>query len=146
MHGMPPEYTKQRLFFYVAQDLDASIKFEVRRLIDELSASRTWSASPPLFIDELDGNGLEIVGGLLEIYSALPLGMLPLEVDSKNLEEVEALINAVKILSKNKDLSFEFQLDSTYVGSVEDGVIDRVLRDGLLVPWRNYLNEKGLRG
>lgn len=142
MHAMPLDHAKQKLIFYVAQDLDQSIKSDVQQLVNELAASRVWSIAPPSLIDELDENGLEVVGGALEIYSALPPNMLPLDVDLKNLEEVEELIGAVRDLSEKGSLSFEFQLDATYVGSIEDGVIDRVLREGLLAPWRDNLSGK----
>jgi len=139
MHSIPLELAKQKLIFYVAQDLDQSIRSNVQQLVNEVAASRIWSVTPPSFIDEIDESGTEVVGGILEIYSALPPNLLPIEMDSKNLDDVEALVGAVKKLSENESLSFEFQLDTTYVGAIEDGVIDRVLLDGLLVPWRNHL-------
>ncbi|OLU16548.1 hypothetical protein BVH01_08115 [Pseudomonas sp. PA1(2017)] len=142
MHVMPLDHAKQKLIFYVAQDLDQSIKSDVQQLVKELAATRVWSIAPPRLIDEIDENGLEVVGGVLEIYSALPPYILPLDVDSKNLEEVEELIGAVRDLSKKESLSFEFQLDATYVGSIEDGVVDRVLQEGLLAPWRDNLRGK----
>ncbi|MBK3508457.1 hypothetical protein [Pseudomonas sp. MF6747] len=142
MHSIPLELAKQKLIFYVAQDLDQSIRSNVQQLVSEVAASRIWSVTPPSFIDEIDESGTEVVGGILEIYSALPPNLLPIEMDSKNLDDVEALVGAVKKLSENESLSFEFQLDTTYVGAIEDGVIDRVLLDGLLVPWRNHLKGK----
>ncbi|BDB16973.1 hypothetical protein RJC98_29775 [Pseudomonas allii] len=142
MHSIPLELAKQKLIFYVAQDLDKSIRSNVQQLVNEVAASRIWSVTPPRFIDEIDESGAEVVGGILEIYSALPPNILPIEMDSKNLDDVEALVGAVKKLSEDEDLSFEFKLDTTYVGAIEDGVIDRVLLDGLLVPWRNHLKGK----
>jgi len=142
MHSIPLELAKQKLIFYVAQDLDKSIRSNVQQLVNEVAASRIWSVTPPSFIDEIDESGTEVVGGILEIYSALPPNILPIEMDSKNLDDVEALVGAVKKLSENENLSFEFQLDTTFVGAIEDGVIDRVLLDGLLVPWRNHLKGK----
>ena len=142
MHSIPLELAKQKLIFYVAQDLDQSIRSNVQQLVNEVAASRIWSVTPPSFIDEIDESGTEVVGGILEIYSALPPNLLPIEMDSKNLDDVEALVGAVKKLSENESLSFEFQLDTPYVGAIEDGVIDRVLLDGLLVPWRNHLKGK----
>lgn len=142
MHSIPLELAKQKLIFYVAQDLDQSIRSNVQQLVNEVAASRIWSVTPPSFIDEIDESGTEVVGGILEIYSALPPNLLPIEMDSKNLDDVEALVGAVKKLSENESLSFEFQLDTTFVGAIEDGVIDRVLLDGLLVPWRNHLKGK----
>ncbi|QIB08195.1 hypothetical protein GZ982_26860 [Pseudomonas fluorescens] len=140
MHSMSSEFAKQKLIFYVAQDMDQSIRSNVQQLVDRLAASRIWSVSPPSFIDEIDESGLEVVGGMLEVYSALLPNILPVDVDSKNLDEVEELIEAVRDLSERESIAFEFQLDATYVGSVEDGVIDRTLREGLLVPWRDNLN------
>ena len=142
MHSIPLELAKQKLIFYVAQDLDQSIRSNVQQLVNEVAASRIWSVTPPSFIDEIDESGTEVVGGILEIYSALPPNILPIEMDSKNLDDVEALVGAVKKLSENENLSFEFQLNTTFVGAIEDGVIDRVLLDGLLVPWRNHLKGK----
>lgn len=137
--SIPPERAKQHLVFYVAQDLNQSIRSDVQQLVDQLAASRAWSTAPPGFIDEIDGQGAQVVGGSLEIYSALPPAALPADMDSENLEDVEHLIIAVRILSGKENLSFEFQLGTTYVGSIEDGVIDRVLLDGLLLPWREKL-------
>lgn len=142
MHAIPLDHAKQNLIFYVAQDLDQSIRSDVHQLVSELAASRVWSIALPISVNEIDENGLEVVGGTLEIYSALSPEKLPHDVDLKNLEEVEALIHAVRDLSEKGSISFEFQLGATYVGSIEDGVIDRVLQEGLLAPWRNYLSGK----
>ncbi|AZE81603.1 hypothetical protein C4J98_0157 [Pseudomonas orientalis] len=142
MHSIQLKFAKQKLIFYVAQDLDQTIRSNVEQLVNEVAASRIWSVTPPSYIDEIDENGAEVVGGILEIYSALPPNILPIETDSKNLDDVEALVGAVKKLSEKENLSFEFQLDATFVGAIEDGVIDRVLMDGLLVPWRNHIKGK----
>ncbi|PTS82060.1 hypothetical protein DBR00_18255 [Pseudomonas sp. HMWF032] len=142
MDSIPLERAKQKFIFYVAQDLDQSIRSNVQQLVNEVAASRIWSVTPPSFIDEIDETGAEVVGGMLEIYSALQPNVLPIEMDSKNLDDVEALVGAVKKLSEKENLSFEFQLDTTFVGAIDDGVIDRVLLDGLLVPWRNHIKGK----
>ncbi|KRP62617.1 hypothetical protein [Pseudomonas orientalis] len=142
MHSIQLKFAKQKLIFYVAQDLDQTIRSNVEQLVNEVAASRIWSVTPPSYIDEIDENGAEVVGGILEIYSALPPNILPIEMDSKNLDDVEALVGAVKKLSEKENISFEFQLDATFVGAIEDGVIDRVLMDGLLVPWRNHIKGK----
>lgn len=146
MNVISPDHAKQKLIFYVAQDFYQSVRSYVQQLMKELAASRIWSVAPPSFIDELDKNGLEVVGGMLEVYSALPPNILPVEVDSKNLEEVEELIGAVRNLSEKRSLSFEFLIDATYVGSIEDGVVDRVLQEGLLAPWRDSLGSSGIKG
>lgn len=142
MHSISLELLKQKLVFYVAQDLDQSIRSNVQQLVNEVAATRAWSIAPPSFIGEVDERGTEVVGGMLEIYSALQQNILPIEMDAKNLDEVEELNGALKILSEKESISFEFQLDTTFVGAIDDGVIDRVLLDGLLVPWRNHIKGK----
>ncbi|MFC6300880.1 hypothetical protein GNF76_29235 [Pseudomonas sp. CCM 7893] len=142
MHSVPLEHEKQKLIFYVAQDLDQSIRSNVQQLVNEVAASRIWSIAPPTFIDAIDEGGAEVVGGMLEIYSALQPSILSIDMDSKNLDEVEELICAVKKLSEKENLSFEFQLGTTFVGAIDDGVIDRILLEGLLVPWRNHIKGK----
>ncbi|QJI32079.1 hypothetical protein HKK55_26385 [Pseudomonas sp. ADAK18] len=142
MRSIPLEHAKQKLIFYVAQDLDQSIRSNVQQLVNEVAASRIWSIAPPTFIDAIDEGGAEVVGGMLELYSALQPNILSIDMDSKNLDEVEELIYAIKKLSEKESLSFEFQLDTVFVGAIDDGVIDRVLLEGLLVPWRNHIKGK----
>lgn len=102
MHSIQLKFAKQKLIFYVAQDLDQTIRSNVEQLVNEVAASRIWSVTPPSYIDEIDENGAEVVGGILEIYSALPPNILPIEMDSKNLDDVEALVGAVKNYLKKK--------------------------------------------
>ena len=142
MHSVPLEHEKQKLIFYVAQDLDQSIRSNVQQLVNEVAASRIWSTAPPIFIDAIGEGGAEVVGGMLEIYSALQPNILSVDMDSKNLDEVEEIVCAVKKLSEKENISFEFQLGTTFVGAIDAGVIDRVLLEGLLVPWRNHIKGK----
>lgn len=133
-------FPKQSFFFYLAQDFGQAEKDSIRRLILNLAASRSWSIEPPVFFDGMDAEGNEVVGGALEVYSALPPNKLPYELDAKNLEEVECLVSCVRDLSFRDNLSFEFQLDSVYVGSIEDGVVDTLLKDGLIAAWKEGLS------
>lgn len=142
MKAMRSGNETQRFIFYVAQDMDASVKEKVKRLVNGLAESRGWSIAPPLFIDEIDEGGFELLGGALEIYSALPPNIISLEADLRSLEEVEEVIGAVRDLSRKEKISFECYLGSEYVGGVEDGVVDRLLQEGLIMPWRSALNRR----
>lgn len=131
---------RQKFIFYVAQDVDQSIRDEVKNLIGLLADVREWSIAPPEFIDQPDENySASIIGGAIYMYSALPPNVVPYAADLLNLQEVEALIRAVKDLSEKRDIDFEFQLGSEYVGCIESGMIDRVLEHGLILPWREAL-------
>jgi hypothetical protein len=141
-----PNHPKQRLLFFVAQDIDSEIQKKVRSFIDKLARSREWVIRPPKIVDSsVDDGSLEIdspvvtVGGYVEIYSAFPGTDLPKDIDRQHLEEVEYLIEQIRKFSENNMLAFEFELDRNFVGSIEDGVLDRTLREGLLGEWRKQL-------
>ena len=134
---------KQKFIFYVAQDVDQSIRDDVKKLVSLLANAREWSIAPPEFIDEVDEDcSNSIVGGAIEVYSAQPPSVVSYTADLLNLQEVETLIGAVKDLSKIRDIDFDFQLGPEYVGSIESGVIDQVLECGLILPWREALQRK----
>src|SRR5262245_57266167 len=143
-------YPVQRLVFFVAQDLDDAIRREIPRFVEALAASRSWVIGPPRPIDDVDPPDdpsvdlpIETLGGELEIYSALGPVRLPREIDLRHLEEVTSLVEAVKKLSKDTGLTFDFELDGTYVGAVSDGKADRTLQVGLLDEWRRHLQAGG---
>jgi hypothetical protein len=140
------DHPKQKLIFFVAQDIDNSIRFSVREMLAKLAKSRQWVIEPPRFIDITDdarsrtGDGQdETLGGEYEIYSALTPNPLPRNIDLLHLEEVEQIVKAVQQFSYAKGLAFEFELDGKYVGTVEDGAADVTLTKGLLGEWRNHL-------
>jgi hypothetical protein len=138
-------YPKQRLLFFVAQDVNADIRDAVRSLVDGLASQGAWLIQPPMFVDTIDQAGTrdedfpdETVGGALEIHSALD-GTLPHDVDAATLAEVERLVAAAKELSSSLSLEIEFELDGVFVGAIEDGQIDKSLAEGLLGEWRRHL-------
>ncbi len=130
MHSEPLEHEKQKLIFYVAQDLDQYVRSKVQQFVNEVPASRRWSIAPPTFIYAIDEGGAEVAGGILEIYSTLQPNTLSIDKGSKNLDELEELIRVVKELYEKENLSFEFQLGTTFVGAIDGGFIDRVLLEG----------------
>ena len=140
------DHPKQRLLFFIAQDFEDDLPPEVERVIGEIARGRNWLIGPPVFMDEIHaavtGTPVRTVGGVLEIYSAIPPWELPFEVDRQHLDEVTWLIEALRQFSTKRQLAFEFELDGTFVGSVEDGRIDRTLAEGLLGEWRRGLEKK----
>jgi hypothetical protein len=140
-------HPKQRLIFFVAQDIDDSIRQSTENMVNQLATARKWVIGAPRFIDIVedlrtrDEDSLdETLGGEHEIYSALGQNILPYEVDVLHFEEVEEIVRAVQIFSKTRNLAFEFELDGKFVGSIEDGKIDSTLAVGLLGEWRRHLN------
>ena len=140
-------HPKQKLLFFVAQDLDENIRANTRSFVLELASLRQWLNGPPHFVNSRDGPAdtsrgdmaVETVGGFLEIYSALPPLTLPREIDLQHLDEVTALVNALRDFSREHSLSIEFELDGELIGAIDDGEMDRSLAEGLLGEWKRQL-------
>ncbi|WP_426212034.1 hypothetical protein [Massilia sp. TWP1-3-3] len=144
---IPDDHPKQKLIFYVAQDVDDEIRALVKKMLLDMVVSRGWVIGAPKFIDTVEDVGTrevdvpdETVGGVHEIYSALPPNDLPRDIDELHLKEVEHIVDSVKRLSLDKGLEFEFELDGRYVGTIEDGVVDVTLSKGLLDEWRSHFS------
>ena len=142
-----PNHPKQKLLFFVAQDLDDSIRANVRDFVLRLASLRQWLNGPPRFVNSRDEPAdtsqgdmpIETVGGYVEIYSALPPWTLPREIDLQHLDEVMALVRSLRGFSREHSLAFELELDGTFVGGITDGELDRVLAEGLLGEWKRQL-------
>jgi hypothetical protein len=147
MNDVDPNHPKQKLLFFVAQDLDGAIRANVRDFILQLASLRRWLNGPPRFVNSRDepadsalgGLPFETVGGYLEIYPALPPWTLPRELDLQHFEEVSALVGALREFSREHSLAFELELGDTCVGVITDGEIDRPLAEGLLGEWERQL-------
>jgi len=140
-------YPRQRLLFFVAQDVNDEIRRAVKNLLEEIAEGCSWQVSAPEFVDAISHSETregdcpeETVGGLLEIYSARD--GLPEHLDAQALANVELLVKAVQGLSLSYPLEFEFELDGVFVGVIENGALDDTLEQGLLGEWRRHL-EKG---
>jgi hypothetical protein len=142
----PSGHQIQKLLFFVAQDVSDAAKAKIQEFVDALAPLRTWVVRPPYLVDvhgaavRADcGIGDATLGGVLEIFSALSPESLPTEVDRLHLEEVIALVEALKRFSAKNDLEFELELDGKFVGAIEAGEEDRNLREGLIGEWRKRL-------
>lgn len=142
-----PNHPKRRLLFFVAEDLNDAIRSDVRDLVLRFASLRRWINGPPRFVNSRDEPAdtsrgdmpVETLGGYVEIYSALPPWTLPREVDVQHLEEVTALVNALRDFSREHSLSIEFELDGELIGAIDDGEMDRSLAEGLIGEWRRQL-------
>jgi hypothetical protein len=132
------DHPKQRLLFYIAQDFKDDLAPKIQRVVAEIARGRDWLIGPPMFMDELHASNLgtpvRTVGGVLEIYSTLAPWELPVDVDRQHLNEVTWLIEALRRFSAEQNLAIEFELEGTFVGSIEDGKMDRTLAEGY---WAN---------
>lgn len=127
--------------FYLVQEIEGNIE-SIRLMVESLRCCRKWTIDAPYFICEIDSGSDEcVLGGGVLVYSALEEDPLPIELDTKNYQDVMALLEALAVLSRSKALSFECFLDSTYVGEVGNGEFDKLLRVGLMENWINNLGE-----
>jgi len=143
-----PNHPKQRLQFFVAQEIDDSIRALTRDFVLELRSSCDWMCGPPQFIDHIDepedvSKGdlpVETLGGYLEIYTGMPPWNLPHDVDLRHLHEVETLVQALLAFSVTLQLLIELELDNVFVGAIENGEMDESLTAGFLGEWQRHLD------
>lgn len=141
-----PNHARQIFSFSIPGGSNAEVHADLERVIEDVAHSRAWLLGPPAYACEPDsledGEEIKIAGGVLEIYSALPPWTLPTETDRQHLEEVTALVEALRPFSARWHVELEFFLDSTYVGDVADGQMDRSLAETLLGEWRRVLEKR----
>lgn len=141
-------HPRQRLLFFLVQGRDASSRDTMVGLVSGLERSRDWLLGPPRTIDVFEmyhsreGDlRIDTLGGELEICSALGPVALPDDVDAVFLSEVRTVVEAVRRTSKDYGLCCGFELDDTYVGTIEDGDADATLQLGLLDSWHERLEK-----
>jgi hypothetical protein len=129
-------HPKQRLLFFVVNGIDDPTERRFTDLVLQLAKTRQWVIAPPRVVELGDSYA---IGGVIEVYSALPPWTLPSEIDLQHLNEVTAVIDTMAQFSLNTGLAIEFELDDCFVGAIEDGKLDRSLSEGLLGEWRRNL-------
>jgi hypothetical protein len=143
-HGRPT----QELLFLVSGGQGGDTRELVSELLDRLAQMRRWQCGPPDFVDlggpdddEARGDPCaDTIGGRLEVYSAMPIGSLPRELDLQALEDVAAFLAEIAEFSRSRNLVFEFLLDGNPVGKIKSGRLDRLLEQGLLGEWRRQID------
>lgn len=134
---------REKLLFYVADDLTPPIREHVRQLVERFAKERQWLLGPPKYIElvehfatRIEDLPVETVGGEFEVYSPHAADELPTEVDAQLYTEVNQLVQAVRSLSEEHGVAFEFMYGGNYAGAIEAGKINRTLQVGLLDEWR----------
>jgi hypothetical protein len=125
-----------QLLAYLSSDFSAEDVVAVRDLVSRLGEVAHWSSLPPRFVDETDSTSctrpedkpIRTVGTVLCVSS-------PGELPETTVEEVRQMLDALARLSAERNLALEVQLGDTFVGSIEDGTFDRLLREGLIESW-----------
>lgn len=138
------ELPRQALAFFAEGDCDLRFREQLDAMLKKLGGERAWLLGAPKLLDEVFSAGkaddeVKTLGGVLEMLSARPPNKLPIEIDRRLLEEVEALVDAVGRLSADTGMVFSFQLDDTFVGAIEAGKVNTTLQVGLLDEWRRMV-------
>ncbi|MBN8220934.1 MAG: hypothetical protein J0L53_08405 [Spirochaetes bacterium] len=135
--SISPDHARQKLVFYVDGRVTDVQKEKIQNAVKELATARDWLLGAPRFVDanktdmQLAKDGLvppDAIGGLFEIYSALPPWELPHEVDERHFQEVSTLVARLCDFSKASRLSFEIGLDDVFVGSIDSGKMSRFFK------------------
>jgi hypothetical protein len=131
------DHPRQQFVFLLRSEPTPDLLDELRRGVSSLAARRSWTIQEPPYF-EGGASGATLHGGHFEVYSALPPWgeKLPLEIDRAHYEEVQEVVNELCKLSHDHGMSFQLQLDGTIVGGVRNGSPDKMLSEGLLLPWK----------
>jgi hypothetical protein len=134
----------QPLLFALVPNFTEAEVARVRDEVEAIALVRSWALAPPEFVDETDSSSCSLpedqpirtVGCVLFV----PREAASKEQDRVALEDVEAVLEMFRVLSSETHVEVEVQIDETVVGSIEDGVLDRSISQGLLEPWKSALN------
>jgi hypothetical protein len=136
-----PDHPRQQFVFLLRNEPTPQLLDELKRCIESVAVRRSWTIQKPSYIEgDVEGmsSGAVLHGGHFAVYSALlPWGeKLPLEIDRAHYEEVQEVVNELCKLSFEHGMSFQLQLDGTVVGGIRNGSADKMLSEGLLLPWK----------
>lgn len=126
----------QVLLAYVVSDVSDLHVAKLQDLVASLRAARAWTVGLPEFVDDVDESSCTRPEDepVRTVGIALPVSS-PGERPETPVAEVECLLNSLAAMSREEGLELEVQLDQTYVGDIEHGQLDDLLRDGLLAKW-----------
>jgi len=141
------ERAYQQLLAYVVDpnaDAGALVSDWVRGIISR----KSWlTGRGPVFVNEVSDPGdsdrgdlpIVTVGFLMEILPP-QAGLSARELEQRTYNDVAFMVQEAAAFSARTSLAFEFELDGTYVGGIDNGVLNRSLREGLLGEWARHLN------
>jgi len=124
------------LLVWLSDEFDEADAAALRQVVAELAESRSWTVSPPEYVDETDASSctapedepVRTVGVVLDVTD-------PDCVPGTSREEAAAFIEALAAFSRQSGLEMEVQLGQTFAGEIRAGVPDRLVREGLLATW-----------
>jgi len=125
----------KQLLAYFSGDFVENDVVAVQQLALDLAATVAWTVSPPLFVNETDDSSctrpedepIRTVGVVLVLTGD--------DGPTAPVRDLTALVDALAAFSRTRGVEFEMELDGTYVGAIEHGVPDQLIRVGLLATW-----------
>lgn len=126
----------QTLLVWLSGDFDESDLPVLKRAVELLGRSRSWTVSPPEFVDETDASSCTTPED--EPIRTVGAALVVTEPDSNPgtpREEASAFIDALAAFSKARGADMEVQIGDTYAGEIRAGIPDQLLVEGLLARW-----------
>jgi hypothetical protein len=117
----------------------------MRALVESLAGIRAWVLGPPVFVDAIDDEDLadgdepiETIGLVLTIRAP----RLADDREQQQFDDVAFLVEQLKAVTVECDLSFELEINNEHVGGIEKGDVDRSLAVRLLGEWKDTYHAK----
>jgi hypothetical protein len=131
----------QQFTFHFPEPVEKGTAEAFEKLIAGLATARTWTVAAPSIFKERDEVIGELLGGSLDIHSATGHVKLPKEVDAREFEDVHLLVQALQRLSREQHVDIHFYLGDTFVGTIQHGELDKMLKEGLIGEWQRALGK-----
>lgn len=115
---------------------------EVARAVKACASSRRWCLGPPTtaFEERMEDDSGPAIEAQeccrLRIWGPGDSPALAADQDRASYEDVRALLDCLKVLAARDDLELRIEIDGECVGWVNPDGEDKLLKGGLMEPWR----------
>ena len=141
-----PDHPRVPLLFAIEWEATDDAARAMEAFVRQLAASRSWTVTRPVFVDELDAASsvddddepIRTIGVAVEVLSGFPpFGeRIPIDVDRAEWEDVSELVRRVAEFARDNDVEIVVEFDQEAIGWIKDGAPDRGVTEALLGEWR----------
>ena len=128
------------LTFHLYDFADEDAADDLLDEIEEFADARTWPLGQPDAYKYLEDEADDEIKAAVEFQVRATTAGVTIEAEKRDFEAAMALMEHLRQLSLAHDLEIEVDFDDEMVGSINKGVYDEGLYEGLIDPWAAALS------